>query len=75
MHDQDNIFKKYNILCVIVTVKRLLLGFYICKEMCGIDSKLSFLCGLSQLYLLGKYKDCSNIFGLFFIVNINLFSP
>lgn len=41
MHDQDkNILKKYNILCVIVTVKRLLLRFYIYKEKGGVDNKL-----------------------------------
>lgn len=33
MHDQDkNILKKYNILCVVVTVKRLLLRFYIYED-------------------------------------------
>ena len=37
MHDQDkNILKKYNIVCVIVTVKRLLLRFYIYEKMCGV---------------------------------------
>lgn len=68
MHDQDkNILKKYNILCVIVTVKMLLLRFYICKEKCGIDNEVEeFLkCELIRLEVWGKNQGWSNLSGHF----------
>lgn len=64
MHDKDkNILDKYNILYVIVKVKKkkrerdFYWGFYICKEMCGVDDKRTFL-------ILGKNQGWSNLFRL-----------